>query len=303
MLLKEAVRIIKGRLLYDEGDILNREYYCAIASDLMSNVMVNGEEDSILITSLVNPQVIRASEMMNITCIIITCGKSVTDTMIELAKNRNIALVETEDTTFTVCGKLHSRGMQGRQRAPGKPPRHVNKDRQRAMHGMRPLRKSVSHRSHKDKRHEGIRKRRQVYRVRDVRQGMSKTRRETCCGRNGCHGQVRPQDSYTGLVLSRAVPDVKSRNHLLTALKRVGFDDVYEEAIGAEMVSYATRMVLKEKKRPLPVISSACPAILKLIQIRFPNLIDNVLDYRPPVEITAGLARKEAEASTAGTAK
>ena len=47
-------------------------------------------------------------------------------------------------------------------------------------------------------------------------------------------------------------------------------------------------MVLKEKKRPLPVISSACPAILKLIQIRFPNLIDNVLDYRPPVEITAG---------------
>ena len=33
--------------------------------------------------------------------------------------------------------------------------------------------------------------------------------------------------------------DVKSRNHLLTALKRVGFDDVYEEAIGAEMVSYA----------------------------------------------------------------
>ena len=190
MLLKEAVRIIKGRLLYDEGDILNREYYCAIASDLMSNVMVNGEEDSILITSLVNPQVIRASEMMNITCIIITCGKSVTDTMIELAKNRE----------YSTCGdgRYHIHGVrkaaqqryEGRQRAPGKPPRHVNKDRQRAMHGMRPLRKSVSHRSHKDKRYEGIRKRRQVYRVRDVRQGMSKTRRKACCGRNGCHGQV-----------------------------------------------------------------------------------------------------------------
>ena len=55
MLLREAVRIIKGRVLYDEGDILEREYSCAIASDLMSNVMVDGEEDSILITSLVNP--------------------------------------------------------------------------------------------------------------------------------------------------------------------------------------------------------------------------------------------------------
>ena len=77
--------------------------------------------------------------------------------------------------------------------------------------------------------------------------------------------------------------DVKSRNHLLTALKRIGFDDVYEEAIGAEIVSYATAKLMKSDKVRYPVISSGCPAILKLIQIRFPNLLKYVVDYRPPV--------------------
>ena len=102
MELKEIVRLIKGRLLYESESLLEREYSYAVASDLMSNVMLDTADDSVLITSLVNPQVIRASEMMNITCIIITCGKTVTEPMIELAKNRNIALVETRDTTFTV---------------------------------------------------------------------------------------------------------------------------------------------------------------------------------------------------------
>ena len=112
MELKEIVRQIKGRMLYETEEILQREYSYAVASDLMSNVMLETADDSLLITSLVNPQVIRASEMMNITCIIITCGKTVTDTMMELAHNRNIALVETVDTTFTVCGKLHSMGLR-----------------------------------------------------------------------------------------------------------------------------------------------------------------------------------------------
>ena len=102
MNLKEIIGIINGTLLYDSEEISGREYSYAIASDLMSNVMLETVDDSILITSLVNPQVIRASEMMNITCIIITCGKTVTDVMVELAMNRNIALVETDYTTFSV---------------------------------------------------------------------------------------------------------------------------------------------------------------------------------------------------------
>ena len=115
MELKKIISMIGGKILYGTEEILRREYSCAVASDLMSNVMLDTADDSILITSLVNPQVIRASEMMNITCIIITCEKAVTDAMIELAANRNIALVKNVRMIrrFPVyCGKLHSHGLR-----------------------------------------------------------------------------------------------------------------------------------------------------------------------------------------------
>ena len=89
MKLREILIQLKGRQLYPNEELLEREYKYAVATDMMSNVMLGNVDDSILITSLVNPQVIRASEMMNISCIIITGGKAVTDTMIELAQNRN----------------------------------------------------------------------------------------------------------------------------------------------------------------------------------------------------------------------
>ena len=111
MKLREILIQLKGRQLYPNEELLEREYKYAVATDMMSNVMLGNVDDSILITSLVNPQVIRASEMMNISCIIITGGKAVTDTMIELAQNRNIALASTGMPTFTVCGKLHNLGL------------------------------------------------------------------------------------------------------------------------------------------------------------------------------------------------
>lgn len=86
----------------------------------------------------------------------------------------------------------------------------------------------------------------------------------------------------------------RSRNHFLTALKKLGFDDVFEVAVGAEAVSEATRDYLKEHKSEGPVISTACPAILRLIQVKFPNLLDNLLPLQAPVEVAAGMARKKA---------
>ena len=65
MELKKIISMIGGKILYGTEEILRREYSYAVASDLMSNVMLDTADDSILITSLVNPQVIRASEMMN----------------------------------------------------------------------------------------------------------------------------------------------------------------------------------------------------------------------------------------------
>ena len=81
---------------------------------------------------------------------------------------------------------------------------------------------------------------------------------------------------------------------LLDALIAIGFDDVYEVARGAEYVSQEIAQRVKNRKvhNGMPLISSACPAIVRLIQVRFPELLDNVVDVISPMEAAALAARK-----------
>lgn len=81
---------------------------------------------------------------------------------------------------------------------------------------------------------------------------------------------------------------------VLTGLKQIGFDDVFEVSRAAELVSEATRRLIKEGKLKKPIISSACPSVVKLIKIRFPELCDNVLPLLAPIEVAAKIARREA---------
>lgn len=91
-----------------------------------------------------------------------------------------------------------------------------------------------------------------------------------------------------------------NRQMVLAALCNIGFDDVYEVAIGAEIVSHNTALflpkALEQKVRPL--ISSACPAVVRLIQMKYPSLIDNLVPFDAPMEVTARLARQEAMEKT-----
>jgi len=84
-----------------------------------------------------------------------------------------------------------------------------------------------------------------------------------------------------------------SRNQILNAVKAVGFDYVYEVAKAAEIVSYATKEIIKKGGFKKPLISSACPAVVRLIQVRFPNLIDNILKLESPMEVAAKLVKNE----------
>ena len=81
---------------------------------------------------------------------------------------------------------------------------------------------------------------------------------------------------------------------ILTALLQLGFDDVFEVARGAQEISMATREILKGKDLPKPMISSACPAVSRMIAVRFPNLINNIMPLRSPMELSAEAARREA---------
>ncbi|MDQ2085462.1 [Fe-Fe] hydrogenase large subunit C-terminal domain-containing protein [Herbivorax sp. ANBcel31] len=86
---------------------------------------------------------------------------------------------------------------------------------------------------------------------------------------------------------------VKSRNHLLTALKRCGFDHVYEVAKAAEIITLETKRLIEESNHKKPMISSACPAVVRLIQVRFPSLIDNILKLESPMELAAKIVKDE----------
>ncbi|HEX9950110.1 MAG TPA: [Fe-Fe] hydrogenase large subunit C-terminal domain-containing protein [Thermodesulfobacteriota bacterium] len=87
-------------------------------------------------------------------------------------------------------------------------------------------------------------------------------------------------------------PSESAPNRILCALKALGFDEVAEEAIGAEEASIVTQEYLKGYQGPYPLISSFCPAIIRLIQIRFPNFVDQVNPLILPAEIVAKDIRK-----------
>lgn len=88
-------------------------------------------------------------------------------------------------------------------------------------------------------------------------------------------------------------------NEMLTAVKKVGFDEVYEASIGTEIITNVVKNhMLKDNKIKRPIINSTCPATLRLIQIRFPELLPNIADIETPIEIAARLAKVETAKKT-----
>lgn len=88
-------------------------------------------------------------------------------------------------------------------------------------------------------------------------------------------------------------PDVMP-HHVLGALLDLGFDDFFEVAVGAEAVSRFLRAYLGGHHEPRPMISSACPAVVRLMQVRFPGLLENIVPVESPMEVAARMARERA---------
>ena len=80
-------------------------------------------------------------------------------------------------------------------------------------------------------------------------------------------------------------------DYVLEGLLQIGFDDVYEVSKAAELVSAYTRIYLKDKNTKKPAISSACPVVLRLINLRFPSLADHIIHMLPPMEVAGGPTR------------
>lgn len=93
--------------------LLQTEVHTACGSDMMSDVLAFVKEQAALLTGLVNPQVIRTAEMMDMHCIIFVRGKRPDLKMLEMAEDRDMVVLCTELEMFTACGKLYSAGLKG----------------------------------------------------------------------------------------------------------------------------------------------------------------------------------------------
>jgi predicted transcriptional regulator len=114
MKLNNIRELLDAELLVECAD-MSLEHSLACGADLMSDVIAYVKESNmILLTGLVNPQVIRTAEMMDIKAIIFVRGKNPGDQVLELAREKGIAVVSTGHTMFEACGRLYSAGITGK---------------------------------------------------------------------------------------------------------------------------------------------------------------------------------------------
>jgi len=111
MTITEAVKLLEGQFFTgeDKGDL---EVIAACGADLMSDVMAFVKDHVVLLTGLVNPQVIRTAELLDIHAVIFVRGKIPTRDMIEMADDADIVLAGTKNPMFLSCGKLYVAGLQ-----------------------------------------------------------------------------------------------------------------------------------------------------------------------------------------------
>ena len=112
MTLHEVKTILDARVLCCE-ECLDREVLSACGSDFMSDVLAYVKDQPLLLTGLVNPQVIRTAEMMDMQCIIFVRGKRPDETMLKMAIDRGILVMTTDLPMYRSCGRLYSNGLTG----------------------------------------------------------------------------------------------------------------------------------------------------------------------------------------------
>ena len=94
-------------------------------------------------------------------------------------------------------------------------------------------------------------------------------------------------------VLIGQFPDKISTEQVYSVLQELGFTHVYEVERAAEILNEAILDYQQNKADELPIISSFCPAIVRLIQVKFPSLVDNILKLGTPSDIAARFIRKK----------
>ena len=88
-------------------------------------------------------------------------------------------------------------------------------------------------------------------------------------------------------------PEEISHNQIYNAILANGFTHIYEVETGVDLLANEVKAYVKSHPESKPLISSFCPAIIRLVQVKFPALTDNIILLKPPLDITALYCRKE----------
>lgn len=104
--------LLEAKVICCEENI-GRHVYSACGCDLMSDVLAFVKDQAVLLTGLVNPQVIRTAEMMDMICVVFVRSKEPTPEMIELAKESGIVLMVSDKRLYEACGILYQNGLVG----------------------------------------------------------------------------------------------------------------------------------------------------------------------------------------------
>lgn len=115
MKLKEVQKILDAKILCGEQK-LEEEVNSACGCDLMSDVLAFVKDKALLLSGLVNPQVIRTAEMMDISAIVFVRGKMPDENTLSLAEEKNMAIFSTELPLYISCGRLYSEGLTGEKK-------------------------------------------------------------------------------------------------------------------------------------------------------------------------------------------
>jgi len=110
--LNDVKEILEADVLVGH-DQLGKPVKTAFAADLMSDVLAFAKPDSMLLTGLTNPQVVRTADILDITAIIMVRGKKPTEETVKLAEELKIPILSTKYILFETSGRLHARGITG----------------------------------------------------------------------------------------------------------------------------------------------------------------------------------------------
>ncbi len=112
MKIREICELLEAEVICRE-DLMEEDVHSACGSDMMSDVLAYVKDQAVLLTGLVNSQVIRTAQMMDMLCIVFVRSKRPTLEMIEIAEDSNIVLLASKKRMYEACGTLYLHGLGG----------------------------------------------------------------------------------------------------------------------------------------------------------------------------------------------